>query len=130
MPSVLLPTELPRFAESWRVHIYDEYDRRMLTGEWTDSVQFNRGAEDLRKLLKVGPLWVSASTAPDSAHTYPGRREWYGDQNYPVCYWHWKPGAAGWEWPSDREALEWMGRRGIGGGLKLFKLGRNEEWRG
>jgi len=33
-----LPTELPRFAESWRVHIYDEFDRRMFTTEWKDSV--------------------------------------------------------------------------------------------
>jgi hypothetical protein len=123
-----LPKELPRFAESWRVHIYDEFDRRMFTTEWKDSVWFNRAAEDLPKLLKVGPLWVTASTASPEAHSYEGARAWYGDQNYPVCYWHWKHTTTGWEWPSDKLALEWMERRKIRGGLQLFKLGRNEDF--
>jgi hypothetical protein len=125
-----LPRELPRFVESWRAYIDDEYGRRIFTGEWSDRVMFNRGADDLALLLKAGKVGVIASTAPDSAHSYAGRREWYGDQNYPVLYWHWKPSADGWDWPSDVEALEWLNRRDIKGGLGLFKLGPREEWRG
>lgn len=125
-----LPTEFPRFAESFRVYIDDKYGWRMLTSEWMHALGAGRHLEDLKTLATAGRIGVICSTGPVEAHGRDGRRFWYGDADYPVLYWHWRPGAETWEWPADEFLLKWSERHKYKPSLGLIKCPRNQEFRG
>lgn len=89
------PDQLPRFAEAFRVFIDDPQHKatRLLTGEWQMACLWTRVSSDfLPRLALAGRISIIATTAP-RYHSDYSTKEWYGDTDYPVIYWH--PDAAG-----------------------------------
>ena len=99
-----LPTELPRFAKSFRAFIdHPDHDTRLLTSEWMDDAAFPRFTIDFAPLLqRAGRLGFIASTVPASAHDDVER--YYGMKNPPQVVWWWRDGA--WQSQHTREAVE------------------------
>lgn len=127
--SQLWPTELPRFAEAFRVLIeHPDYPNiRLLTGEWQmDSMWSRASADFFPHLARAGRIGIIATTEPRHHSDYC-TKSWYGDKDYPAVYWH-PDGAGGLKLATNEATIvEWCKRRKID--RRLFDVPRSQEWR-
>lgn len=119
MTGQTLPTELPRFAESFRVFIDDAYGYRMLTSEWIHNPPPRMMTDCLPQLARAGVMGFICSTRPDHEMSL---KAYYGDEDYPVVNWIWKDCA--WALHAGNPD-EWCARRSID--RRLFDLPKGSD---
>lgn len=120
------PDDLPRFAESFRILIdHPKWDRvRLLNGDWTHAMLWLKVRQDFCPLLAhAGRLGFIACTSPIGVHTREELRAYYGNDDFPAIYWHWRNGA--WQWPDDAYCAQFAAYRGVS--VALMKLSRNQD---
>jgi len=99
------PTELPRFAQSFRTIIMrSDWDEYLLTGDWADAVSFPRHRDFCLHLREAGRLRFITCTKPVAAHK--SMRDWYGDNPPPSIYWHWDWATRTWKIQNNQASVE------------------------